>query len=399
MPFPNNGHQCPSTPVAQLRGHADGPIHIIRFTPDGNYVITGGNDRTVRLWNPTRIDPAYRPPPTLSTKSLSSQEYYARQYSQSYGGGDDNDESMQQKTQYHIPSALPIQTYSEGHVHPVHAISTNSSSTILLSSSDKTLIATNLVTAQTVHKFWGHTARIESVCCLGGVGGGGNNNNNIGEEIYASASYDATVRLWDARSKSKDPLMILDDAKDSVNCISPGKGKGVAQIITSSVDGKIRTYDVRKGQLITEDISHPVTSFSVSNDGTSIVTSCLDGIIRLFNSSSNNLVHRVDTRKKVFQKFHTLHKGGNYKLECGFTSNDEYVVSGSECGAVVLYPVESSSTVEEGGGGRVLRRHTAPTCSVTSCPQSSRPWLIASASYDGTAIVWASEDEAYRCMK
>jgi len=125
----------------------------------------------------------------------------------------------------------------------------------------------------------------------------------------------------------------------------------------------------------------------------------LDGIIRLFNSSSNNLVHRVDTRKKVFQTFHTLHKGGNYKLECGFTSNDEYVVSGSECGAVVLYPVESSSTVEEGGGGRVLRRHTAPTCSVTSCPQSSRPWLIASASYDGTAIVWASEDEAYRCMK
>lgn len=45
-------------PVAELRGHEDGPIHIIRFTADGKYCITGANDRTVRLWNPTRIDPA-----------------------------------------------------------------------------------------------------------------------------------------------------------------------------------------------------------------------------------------------------------------------------------------------------------------------------------------------------
>lgn len=372
----NTEQRCPSTPVAQLRGHADGPIHIIRFTSDGNYCITGGNDRTVRLWNPTRVDPAYRPP--MSTK-LSSQEYYARQY----GGG----ESVQQEQQY-LPSALPMQTYSEGHVHPVHAITTNSSSTILLSSSDKTLIATNLVTAQTLQKWWGHTARIEYVACLGG---GGDHNNNTGEEIYASASYDATVRLWDARSKSKEPLMILDDAKDSVSCVSSG-GKGVAQIITSSIDGKIRTYDLRNGQLITEDMSHPITSFAVSNDGRSIASSCLDGVIRLFDKYNSN--HRIDARKKVFQKSHSLHKSGNYKLECAFTSNDAYVVSGSECGAVVVYPGQDS--MKE---GRILRRHTAPTCSVTCCPQSSRPWLIASASYDGSAIVWASREEANVCMK
>jgi mitogen-activated protein kinase organizer 1 len=382
MPTSIDTLQCPSTPIAQLRGHADGPIHIIRFTSDGNYCLTGGNDRTVRLWNPTRVDPAYRPP--LSNK-LSSQEYYARQYSESYGG----DESSMQ-LQQNLPSALPMQTYAEGHVHPVHAITTNSSSTVLLSSSDKTLIATNLVTAQTVQKWWGHTARIEFVTCLGG-GGENNNNNNIGEEIYASASYDATVRLWDARSKSKEPLMILDDAKDSVSCVSSG-GKGVAQIVTSSVDGKIRTYDLRIGQLITEDISHPITSFAVSNDCGSVAASCLDGIIRLFDKY--NRFHRIDDRKKIFQKFHTLHISGNYKLECAFTSNDDYVISGSECGAVVVYPVRESLD-----GGRVLRRHKAPTCSVTSCPQSSRPWLIASASYDGSAVVWASQEEADLCME
>ena len=378
MQIPDNNYQCPSTPIAQLRGHAEGPIHIIRFTRDGNYCITGGNDRTVRLWNPTRIDPAYRAP---SSRKLSSQEYYARQYAQSYAGNED----MQQQEQ--LPSALPMQTYSEGHVHPVHAITTNSSSTILLSSSDKTLIATNLVTAQTVQKWWGHAARIEYVACLGG---GNDNNSNVGEDIYASASYDATVRLWDARSKSKDPLMILDDAKDSVSCVKSG-GKGVAQIITSSVDGKIRTYDLRTGQLITEDVSHPITSFDVSNDGRYTAASCLDGMIRLYDKH-NNLEH-INARKEIFSKFSSLHKGSNYKLDCSFTSNDKYIISGSECGGVVVYPVQDH--IE---GSRILQRHTAPTCSITCCPQSSRPWLIASASYDGSVIIWADHENAKQCM-
>ena len=81
---------------------------------------------------------------------------------------------------------------------------------------------------------------IEYVTCLGdGATNNVNANCNInsGEEIYATASYDSTVRLWDARSRSKEPLMILDQANDAVTCVAGGRG--VAQIITSSVDGKV----------------------------------------------------------------------------------------------------------------------------------------------------------------
>jgi hypothetical protein len=46
------------------------------------------------------------------------------------------------------------------------------------------------------------------------------------------------LRLWDSRSRSKDPLMILEDAKDAVTCVSSVAGE--AQIVTSSVDGKVR---------------------------------------------------------------------------------------------------------------------------------------------------------------
>lgn len=112
--------------------------------------------------------------------------------------------------------------------------------------------------------------------------------------------------------------------------------------------------------------------------------------------------NRAD-RRKVWQNMHSMHKAGNYKLECAFTSDDRYVISGSECGAIVAYPVEdpASSTRRQGNQPTPfkLQRHKAPTCSVAACPQSSRPWLVLSASYDGTAIVWADRDEAEHCLE
>ncbi len=233
---------------------------------DGKYCITGANDRTVRLWNPTRIDPVYKNNNSSSfVTSHSSQEYY--------GGAQSTVTSSSSRVL--LPSALPIQTYTDGHVHPIYAITTDRTSTILLSASDRTLLVSDLITAQSKRKYWGHTARIEYVTCLGG----GNSNSGggvVGEEIYASASYDSTVRLWDSRSRSNDPLMILADAQDAVTSVIQGSE---SQIVTSSVDGRIRTYDLRMTRLITEDIIRsvgchpseegrcrvPITSFSISS--------------------------------------------------------------------------------------------------------------------------------------
>lgn len=349
----------------------------------------------MRLWNPTRIDPAYRPPRTTSTgnSAVSSQDYYRRQQ---------QTESLHDepsKLPQHLPSALPMQTYTEGHMHPIHSITVNSTSNVLLSSSDKTLVATDLVTAQVKQKWWGHGGRIECVSCLGGSssgtsGSGGGGGGSTSEEVYATSSYDATVRLWDSRSRSKDPLMILEEAKDAVTCVASG-GEGDAQIVTSSVDGKIRTYDLRTAQLLTEDIRHPITSFSLGHDNTTIASSCLDGSIRLWDRSSQNNASRT----KIFQRMRNVHKGGNYKLDCAFTSNDKYIFSGSECGAVVVYMVASSNDGDGKTRGTKLERHTGPTCSVATCPQSQRPWLALSASYDGSAVVWASQEEAEHCLE
>lgn len=58
-------------------------------------------------------------------------------------------------------------------------------------------------------------------------------------------SYDATVRLWDTKSQSYKPLMTLTEAKDSISSVSVVGH----EIIAGSVDGKVRTYDIRMGQV------------------------------------------------------------------------------------------------------------------------------------------------------
>jgi WD40 repeat protein len=66
----------------------------------------------------------------------------------------------------------------------------------------------------------------------------------------AIGSYDATVRLWDTKSQSHKPLMTLTEAKDSISSLSV-----VGHEITAgSIDGKVRTYDIRMGQVYVDVI-------------------------------------------------------------------------------------------------------------------------------------------------
>lgn len=143
--------------------------------------------------------------------------------------------------------------------------------------------------------------------------------------------------------------------------------------------------------MVVEDAVHPVTNFSLSGDGASIAASCLDGTIRLWGTDGDRT--KLGRREAV-RKLRGAHGGAQHKVECAFSSDGAHVVSGSECGAVAVYPVGGDGTAR----ARTLRRHAGPTCSVATCPRADRPWLAVSASYDGTAVVWADEARGDRCL-
>ena len=56
------------------------------------------------------------------------------------------------------------------------------------------------------------------------------NNDNT---ILITASYDKTVKFWDLRSNSYEPIQVLDhDFKDSISCVNIEKSTELTNIIT-----------------------------------------------------------------------------------------------------------------------------------------------------------------------
>lgn len=318
-------------------------VYLLVPTADGKYCLTGGHDRTVRLWNPLRLDPAFPPVGAL--------------------GADPSDTPVAS-----LPRALPIQTYGDGLTHPVTAVAIDNESTTLLAASDQTLVVTDVVTQQVKRRFQGHVGRINAVAV------------SDKSETYVSASYDATVRIWDGRSRSHEPIQVLKDAKDSVTSVHVVQNDGLALIRTAAVDGMVRTYDLRKGVIRCDDCKSSITSMAPTHDGECLAVSCLDGTIRLIELDSGELLNTYDSH----------HAAGQYGLECCITSDDATIVSGSENGSVVLYDLVRANRVQS------LQGHTKPACSVAAHPKREHSSVVITTSFDGNAVVWANDADYMR---
>ena len=68
--------------------------------------------------------------------------------------------------------------------------------------------------------------------------------------MVVSGSYDATVRLWDCKSQSTKPIQVFEEARDSVSSLHVVGH----EIVTGSVDGRMRVYDLRMGMVFMDVI-------------------------------------------------------------------------------------------------------------------------------------------------
>lgn len=185
--------------------------------------------------------------------------------------------------------------------------------------------------------------------------------------LVVTGSYDKTVRLWDLKANNDSkPIQVLDDFKDSVTAVLLGQDG--SQVLASSVDGMIRRYDIRKGQLVADCVGQPVVSLALSRDGNCVLAGSLDGQVRLFEKASGGLLSS-----------YSGHENTKHKVEALLTNTDAYVVAGSEDGRVCFWDLVEQSMVYS------LHEHKGTVCSLAYHPTTQ---CLLSSSVDGSCIVW-----------
>jgi mitogen-activated protein kinase organizer 1 len=229
----------------------------------GTYILTGSADRSIRLYNPT--------PSTAAASSASYITAKKAHAGSGYGNGNSNNAIT-------IPQGRLIQTYA-AHGYEVLSLSVSGDNARFAScGGDRSVFLWDVATAQTLRR-------------LGGGGAGGQPGGHAGrincvafagddDALLVSGGLDTTVRVWDVKGAgSARPVQVLGEARDAVAAVVV-RGP---EVVAGSVDGRVRTYDVRMGRCVTDVIGPSVTSLCLTRDGKAVLVGSLDSRIRLMD--------------------------------------------------------------------------------------------------------------------
>lgn len=208
----------PNRQTAKLTGHG-GPVHCVQWsagtgqyvkphspspsqykTPTSNtspsQLLTGSSDRSIHLYNPLKSSPT-------------------------------------------VPKSGLIQTYSAHGYSVLDLAVTIDNARFASVGGDKQVFLWDVSTARTLRRWSGHFGQVNCVD-FGGEG----------DSVVVSGSFDATVRLWDCKAGSTKPIQVLEEAGDSVSSVHVVG----CEIVTGSVDGRVRVYDLRMGMVFADMI-------------------------------------------------------------------------------------------------------------------------------------------------
>lgn len=309
--------KLPTRLVQTFAAHK-GPVNVARYNSLGRYLLTGGTDRYIRLWN---------------AKS----------------GSED-----------------AIKTYTE-HAHEVLALDISTDNSRFASGgADKSVFVWDVAMGSVLRRFNGWAGKVNDLR-FGGKDADGS--------VVVVAGWDGTVRVFDLRAQGAwRPIMQMDEAKDAVTSLVVRDDS----IYSGSVDGVLRCYDLRSGQLRSDTFPAPITSVTPSRLGTSVLVSTLDSTLRL-----------LDNRDGTLLQSYNGHKHQSYRCKATLTNEEDAVISGDEEGNLVGWDMVSSERLSV--GPKEGSAHGKPILWVEANPdQTSDGPEIVTASADGTVKIWST---------
>lgn len=165
------------------------------------------------------------------------------------------------------------------------------------------------------------------------------------DPIIVSLAYHITSRS--TSSQNRQPIQALEEARDAVQALYVGSSR----IMTGSVDGHVRTYDLRKGELRADYIGRmfcpnsrslainpfatrrffctdPVTSVVPTQDESTYLVMTLDGHIRLMDAITGKLLNDFSG-----------HAHNSYRCRACFGHGEASIVAGDENGTIWAWDI------------------------------------------------------------
>ena len=300
-----------------FQGHEEA-VTSVAFSPDGQIIVSGSDDKTVRLWDlqGNLIGQPFRHESCVTSVTFSPD-------GQMIVSGTDGKTVRLWDLQGH-PIVQPIQ----GHISAVRSVAFSPDGQIIVSGSDdKTVRLWDLQGHPISQLFQGHQASVNSIAF------------SPDGQMIVSGSSDKTVRLWDLQGRDiGQPFQGHEDSINSVAFSPNGQS-----IVSVSNDRTVRLWDLQ-GNLIGQPFQGhegSVTSVAFSPDGQSIVSSAIDQTVRLWGRQGN-LIGQQLQRFEDFQNDPLIGKGQAWVMSVAFSPGGQSIVSGSTDKTVRLWDLQGN---------------------------------------------------------